>query len=416
MPTSSRFPSWRPIALATLLLALPVSVPVAAQVAAPAAPTAARAVTGVVFVDANGDGVRDPRESGLAGVAVSNQDAVVVTDASGAFALPAGGRGVAFVSVPDGYRSVGRFWRAVHDTTGALAFALAPVPRVRAFTFVHASDPHLAAATLPRTQRLRALVDSLRPAFALVTGDLVRDALRVPEAEARGYYELWTREAAAFTTPVWTVPGNHEVFGIERHHSLVSARHPLYGHRMYRHYLGPDHYSFTYGGVHFVGLNTVDVDDLWYYGHVDSLQLAWLARDLALVPPDMPVVTFDHIPLLSASEMLHGYSDAPPAPALITVRGTTQFRHTVSNAADVLAVLRRHRHVLALGGHIHHAERISHEVEGLRTRFEQAAAVVGSSTAAGLRFPSGFTVYTVRDGVVDAGRFVPLVLPAPARP
>ena len=65
---------------------------------------------------------------------------------------------------------------------------------------------------------------------------------------------------------------------------------------MYHHYFGPDYYSFTRGGVHFVGLNTVDIDDQRYYGHVDSLQLAWLERDLALVPADMPVVTFDHIP------------------------------------------------------------------------------------------------------------------------
>ena len=412
MPTSSR-PSF---ALATLLLMLAAATRLAAQAPPPTAAAVGGTVAGTVFVDADGDGVRGPREAGLAGVAVSNQDAVVVTDASGAFALPRGGHGVAFVSVPDGYRAVGRFWRAMHDTTRVLAFALAAAPRVRSFTFVHASDPHVAPASLARTQRLRTLVDSLRPAFALVTGDLVRDALRVPEAEARGYYELWTREAAAFTTPLWTVPGNHEVFGVERHHSLVSARHPLYGHRMYRHYLGPDHYSFTHGGVHFVGLNTVGVADLWYHGQVDSLQLAWLERDLALVPPDMPVVTFDHIPLLSASEMLHGYSDAPPAPALITVRGKTVFRHTVSNARDVLAVLRRHRHVLALGGHVHHVERITHEVEGQRTRFHQAAAVIGPATAAGLRFPSGITVYTVRDGVVDDGRFVPLGLPEPARP
>jgi hypothetical protein len=161
-----------------------------------------------------------------------------------------------------------------------------------------------------------------------------------------------------------------------------------------------------------VGLNTVDVDDLWYYGHVDSVQLAWLERDLALVPPDMPVVTFDHIPFFSAFEPLGGYTDAPPAPTLITVKGQTTFRHTVSNAAQVLAVLRRRRHVLALGGHIHAAERLEYEVDGLRTRFHQSAAVVAPQDAAGMRFPSGVTLYTVRGGEVDAGRFVPLGLPA----
>jgi predicted MPP superfamily phosphohydrolase len=365
-------------------------------------------ISGIAFVDANANGSRDPGERGLAGVAVSNQDAVVTTDASGAFRIPRGGYGVVFVSVPDGYRAVGPFWRSVGDSAASLVFPLTPVARAREFTFVHSSDTHVAPANVDRTRRLRALVDSLAPAFVLITGDLVRDALRVPEAEAIGYYELFGREAGVFRTPVWTVPGNHEIFGIERHLSLVSPKHPLYGRRMYRHYRGPDYYSFTYGGVHFVGLNTVDIDDLWYYGHVDSLQLAWLERDLALVPPQMPVVTFDHIPFVTTIEGLDGYRDTPPAPTLITVKGQTVFRHTVSNAAEVLAVLRKRRHVLALGGHLHAAERLQYEIDGLRTRFHLSAAVVGPSEVAGLRFPSGITIYTVRGGDIDGGRFIPL--------
>jgi predicted MPP superfamily phosphohydrolase len=376
-------------------------------------------VSGIAFVDANGNGAREPGERGLAGVAVSNQDAVVTTDASGAFQLPDRGSGAVFVSVPDGYRAVGRFWRSVGDSSGSIAFPLAPVARVREFTFVHASDTHIAPASVHRTRRLRALVDSLAPAFLLITGDLVRDALRVGEAEATSYYDLFARETGLFHTPVWTVPGNHENFGIERHQSLVSPTHPLYGRRMYRRWFGPDYYSFSYGGVHFVGLNTVDIDDLWYYGHVDSLQLAWLARDLALVPPEMPVVTFDHIPFVSTLEGLNGYTDKPPAPTLITVKGRTVFRHTVSNTPEVLAVLRKRRHVLALGGHIHAGERVEYEIEGVRTRFHQGAAIIEaaglSSQAAGLRFPSGITIYTVRGGEIDNGRFIPLGL-TDARP
>ena len=97
-----------------------------------------------------------------------------------------------------------------------------------------------------------------------MTGDLVRDALRVGEEEARGYYDLYTQEVPRFPMPVWSVPGNHEIFGIERHLSLVSPKHPLYGKGMYRQRLGPNYYSFTHGGVHFVGLDSVDVADLWY--------------------------------------------------------------------------------------------------------------------------------------------------------
>ncbi len=369
-------------------------------------------VSGVAFIDANGNGIHDAGERGLANVAVSNQDALVATDASGTYRLPRRANGVLFVSAPDGYRAVGAFWRRLDETMATVDFPLSPIARPAEFTFIHASDTHIAPAVLARTQRFRALADSLNPAFVIITGDLVKDALRVGETEATGYYELFGREAALFKSPVLTVPGNHENFGIERGQSHVSPEHPLYGRRMYQHYRGPDYYSFTFGGVHFVGLNTVDIDDQWYFGHVDSLQLAWLERDLAMVPPAMPVVTFNHIPFFSSSEMMSGYTDNPPAPTLITVDGKTAFRHTVSNAAAVLAVLRQHRHELALAGHIHAGEQIAYEVEGAKTRFNQTPAIIGPGKGAGMQFTSGFTLYSVRNGVIDAGRFIPLGIDA----
>ena len=388
------------IAIAVLLLAGSRPRPLAGQ---------AGTVTGFVFLDANANGKRDTGERGIARVVVSNQDAVVITDSSGSFRLPRGGSGLVFVSVPDGFRSTGPFWRTLNDSTASsVDFALQTAARPRDFTFVHASDTHIAPASVDRTRRLGTLVDSIHPSFLIITGDLVRDALRVGEAEATSYYDLFVRETAKFATPMHTVPGNHENFGIERQLSLVSPKHPLYGRRMYRHYLGPDYYSFNFGGVHFVGLNTIDIDDTWYYGHVDSLQLAWLERDLAQVPAETPIVTFDHIPFFTSIEALGGYRDAPPAPTLITINGKTNFRHTVSNAGDVLTVLRKHRHVLALGGHMHVYEHLEYEMEGVPTRFHQAAAIVAPTEETGFRFKSGVTLYTVRAGEIDNGRFIPL--------
>ena len=371
---------------------------------------------GTVFVDANGNGRRDPGERGLARTVVSNQDAVVLSDSSGAFRIARGVTGIVFVSVPAGYRAVGSFWRNVTGSTSDITFALAPAAPPSAFTFMHASDTHISPASVERTRRLRTIVDSVKPAFLLIAGDLVRDALRVGEEEATGYYELFKKETSQFATRIWTVPGNHEIFGIQRDLSHVEESNPLFGKRMYRHYFGPDYYSFTYGGVHFVGLNTVDVDGFWYYGHVDSLQLAWLERDLATIPASMPVVTFNHIPLVSSFEHLAGYTDAPPAPTLITVNGKTLYRHVVSNAQDVLKVLRSRRHVLALGAHIHVRETVLYEMAGVATRFEQSAAVIGPSSTGDLAFPSGVTIYTVRSGMIEPGRFLPLGLPDPIRP
>ena len=369
---------------------------------------------GTVYHDRNANGRRDAGERGIADVAVSNQDTVVLTDASGAYRMRGTGVGIVHVSVPDGWRATGTFWRsAVSSDDAPLDFGLTKSRRADSFTFVHASDTHISPASAARTERLRALVDSLRPAFVLISGDLVRDALRVGETEATGYYQLFNARIGQFSVPTYTVPGNHEVFGIERDKSLVSPDHPLFGRAMYRQFRGPDYYSFNANGIHFVALNTVDISDQWYYGHVDSLQMAWLQRDLATIPPTTPVVTFNHIPFFSSAESLHGYNDGPPAPSLITVRGKPQYRHTVSNASEVLALLEGRAYPLALSGHGHMAERL--RFEGVATRFDEAAAIVGPSGGAGMVFPSGVTLYRVRRGKIEEGRFIPLGI-APGAP
>lgn len=363
-------------------------------------------VSGIVFEDTDRNGQRDSGERGLAGVVVSNQRDVVRTAADGSYSLPASPYGVAFVSLPDGYAAVGNFWRTVSPSSSTADFALTARASSGTFSFIHASDPHVSAQNVGRLQQLRAIVEKGRPDFVLITGDLVRDALRVGEEEARGYYDLYTQEVRRFPVPVWSVPGNHEIFGIERHLSLVSAKHPLYGKGMYRERLGPDYYSFNHGGVHFVGLDSVDIADLWYYGHVDDVQLAWLKADLAAVPPDMPVVTFNHIPFVTALDALGGYRDDGPAPTLIKVGGRTVFRHVVSNFDAVRAAIGSRQWPLALGGHMHTRESTSFG-SSVRTRFHQAAAVVGPTDNA-IPAISGVTIYRVTNRVIDDGEFIAL--------
>lgn len=363
-------------------------------------------ITGTVFDDRNGNGAKDANEPGLGGVSVSDQEQVVVTAADGGYRLTSASiTGILFVSLPDGFRS-DSWWRRISTDAQRIDFPLRQAPQPAEFTFIHASDTHASEASRHRMQRLRALADSIRPAFVLITGDLVKDALRVPEAEATGYYRIFQAEASQLTAPLWTVPGNHEIFGIERQLSGVSADHPLYARGMYRTFRGPDYYSFNAGGIHFVGLNTIDVDDMWYYGHVDSTQVRWLARDLANVPPQTPVVTFNHIPFFTAVETINGYTAAPPAPSVITVNGKAVFRHSVSNARDILAAIGGHPYPLALGGHMHVREILRYP--GVETRFDQSAAIVGSSGRERLTFPSGITVYHVRGGRIGEGEFVPL--------
>jgi predicted MPP superfamily phosphohydrolase len=394
----------RPSALAPLCVVALTSTAGAQAGERVAAPVSVR---GVVYFDRNANGVRDPGEPGVPDVLVSDQVTDIATDREGRFALGAAGYGYVFVAQPNGYLVRGPFWRRATPSP-ELSFALIEAPPAQSFTFVHASDTHLSPASLDRTRRLRALVDSLRPAFVLISGDLVRDALRVSEPEARGYYELLARELEAFPMPVYPVPGNHEIFGIERHHSLVSSTHPLYGKRMYRSFFGPNYYAFSYGGLHFLGLDTVDYDDLWYNGHVDSVQVAWIASQVARLPAGTRVVTFNHIPLVSGAQTIDGYDEESVAPTVIRLGGRAYFRHTVRNTAEVLQALDR-RLEIALGGHFHRREMLRYETASGSWRFYQTAAVVGPPAGEGpLGIRSGITLYRVTDGRVDDGTFIPL--------
>jgi hypothetical protein len=369
-------------------------------------------VHGVVYVDANANGTRDASERGVPGVVVSNQRDVVVTDSLGRFEIPSGATAILFVSVPDGFRSSGAFWRTTTPAVASADFGLIRQVQSRTFSFVHASDPHLAPNNVDRFRHFRQMTDSLHPAFALMGGDLIYDAMSQSESKARSYFDLYAAEAKAFRTPVWTIPGNHDHYGIIRSRSHADPANPLYNRGMYHQYFGPDYYSFTYGGVHFIGLNTISPDDSAYYGDVDSVQMEWLERDLAHVPAPTPIVTFNHIPMFSSWTTLIGYDEDPLVAAIARINGKPRFRHTVGNVLDVLEVMRGHRYVLALGSHMHAPEHSSFVSDGVQLRSDISAAIVGGQEVGPVVIPSGFTLYTVHDGKVDAGQFVRLDPPS----
>lgn len=374
-------------------------------------PISASAITlkGYVFVDKNKNGLYDKTDGAVKDAIVSDQVTTAVTNTEGYYEFESNNNlGFVFLIQPNGYRVKGSFWKAVPKDQAELNhnFQVLPLPHTTHFTFIHASDPHLSPESLERFQKFRLKVDSIVPSFVLISGDLIKDALRVSEKEATSLYELYTSEMSKFKVPVYNVPGNHEIFGIERNSSKVESSHPLYGKEMYRHYLGPDYYSFNYAGLHFVGLNSVDYHDMWYYGHIDSTQLAWFAKDISLTRRIAPVVTFNHIPLFSGGLSLWGFEENEPGSTLIDINNKKHFRHVVTNASDVMSLLKNNMYALALSGHYHSAQQFS--LYGISTRFNQAGALLGDGNMSGLTLPSGFTLYTVKNGIVNSGEFIPL--------
>ncbi|MEO7988084.1 MAG: metallophosphoesterase [Chryseolinea sp.] len=363
----------------------------------------AQSITGYVFEDRNKNGTKENNEPGIKGVAVSDQQNVVVTDETGQYTIANKGYGIISISMPDGY-SAKTFWQ--NATTTFIHFALTRKSSPSTFQFIHASDTHISETSINRMDKFRAIADSVNPDLVLITGDLVKDALRVDEKEATHLYQLFASESAKIKSAVWLAPGNHEIFGIERHLSLVSEKNPLYGRNMYRHFFGPDYYSFNYGGVHFISLNSLEFEDLWYYGRIDSTQMEWLKKDLAVISKSMPIVTFQHVPFYSGGMTMENFTEEGPGRSLEREHGVMQFRHVVSNADEVMTTLKPYNFVLSLAGHYHFRQLFS--IEGINTRFEQTAAVIAPVQTPYTTLPSGVTVYKVVNGKIDAGQFIPL--------
>ncbi len=350
-------------------------------------------VSGLVYDDTNANGHRDAGERGLAGVAVSDGRSLVETDAEGRYRVDAPTGHPLFVIVP-GDRRATTPWYA--RTAPDFGLASSPVPDT--WTFAHMSDTHIQPENVERTRRALALAAERRVEFALVSGDLVKDSLRVGEQRARSLFGLYRDEIAKASFPVRSAMGNHDVFGIERDKSGVAADNPAYGKALFEEFLGPRYFSFDRGRVHFIVLDTIGVADTLYYGSLDDEQLAWIAADVARLAPTTPIVTLCHIPLRNG-----GVSTDPFGVELLTVAGIEGLRHVVRNAPALTQALAGRNWTLALQGHFHTAERLRQWDEGA-PRYHTAPAVDHPEPEPF----SGLFVYTVRGAQIDDGVLVGL--------
>lgn len=268
---------------------------------------------GVVFHDANGNGSRDAGEVGVEGVGVSNGEAVVATGADGAYILPVTDDTILFVIKPSGWRvhsqprtNIPAFYY-VHKPDGSpdleyktlgptgplpesVDFALMPQDESKPFNMLCLGD------TQPRDQTdvdflshdtVEELigVDAL---FGVTLGDIVFDNLNMHDEIAQGI--------GLIGLPWHHVIGNHDL--------NYDAPDRKRTDESYERVFGPAWYSFNYGKVHFLSLNSVywDVEKDEYHGEFSEDQLAFIKNDLALVPKDYLIVPMMHIPLDSVSD------------------------------------------------------------------------------------------------------------------
>ena len=137
-------------------------------------------ISGYVFDDSNNNGLKDSNEKGVKGVTVSDQVTVVTTNEDGFYQINyTSPYGILFISAPEGFQVTKNFWQRVDTINHTINFALKKISVSNSFTFIQASDTHVSESSLDRMQRFRQIVDSVKPDLVIITGDLVRDALRV---------------------------------------------------------------------------------------------------------------------------------------------------------------------------------------------------------------------------------------------
>jgi hypothetical protein len=355
-------------------------------------------VSGAVFADANENGRRDAGEPGIAEVAVSDGTTVVATDTAGNYTLPDVQSAYVFVVTPGDRRTVGNWYRT---PAPRVDFPLAPAPLPARWRFAHLSDVHVESSRAFRFREALQAAAGRGADFAVVSGDLVFDALRADGATARALYDAYDAVAARSPLPVRPAIGNHDVFGIDRGWSHATVGERGYGKALYEEREGPRYSAFNRGRVHFIVLDTIGLDGTRYYGVLDEAQLEWVRRELRYLPAGTPVVTIGHIPLRSGALALT-YAAEGLARSLLNVGGRTSYPHVVRNADALPEILAPYRWTLALQGHTHVAERLAAEPTG-RTRYHTAPAV---NRPRGAEPAAGFFVYTVDGSEVDDGELV----------
>jgi 3',5'-cyclic AMP phosphodiesterase CpdA len=311
-------------------------------------------VKGTVYWDQNRDEKYDRNEPGIANVCVSNGREVVKTDKRGQFSLPAYAEMTVFVTKPADYEfplnenNIPQF-SYIHQPNGSPAEivkyqALGPtgaLPEAINFPLFKSKNcQNFKAIIMGDTQvydhrEIGYLRDSAikelsisKANFVLAMGDNVGDDLSL--------YPRYLSVMRGIKLPLYLVPGNHDL-----NYDSPDDAHSF---DTFKREFGPTYYSFNYGKVHFVVLDSVfypspffsTATQKTYHGEIDARQMEWLRNDLAYVPADHLIVINMHIPLVSLLDRLSK-------------------QHQVRNRSELYSLMKG-RKVLTLAGHTHTTE------------------------------------------------------------
>ncbi len=401
------------------LLAIAVLVVSSARLQTAVADDAPSAAHGVVYHDRNGSGVRDAGEEGLAGVRVSNGQEVVTTDAQGRWELPADGEVIFFVIKPPGWmtpvdeHNLPRFYY-VHKPAGSpkvkhagvpptgplpksIDFPLKPHHEPDRFRILVLADPQprtLGEVGFVMHDVLEELI-GFDAGFGVTLGDIVYDNPSL--------YDPLNAALARIGLPWYNVVGNHDM-----NYDVTGDEH---SNETFEGVYGPPYYSFDYGPVHFIAMDTIKLTRPEserpgdYAGQIDARQLEFIRNDLAHVPEQRLVVLMMHIPFFAANTP----------------------RVEVANREELFRLIENRPHTFSIAGHMHYHRHVffdrSTGWRGETPHHQVICATVSGDWWRGTPDELGIPHTTMRDGTPNGysivtfdGRRVSMRFKAARRP
>ena len=174
------------------------------------------------------------------------------------------------------------------------------------FTFIQISDPQLGFFEDNRgmtedslnLETAVAQINRLKPAFVVVTGDMVNFAQSAEQKQC--YRKIISKIDKSI--PVWHIPGNHDI-GNKITDEAIQRYIQEYGYQRF---------SFRYGGCAFIGINSFIIKNR--NESMEEEQYRWLERQLKKVSRDASeIFVFSHYPVFMKSfDEKTGYSNFSP--------------------------------------------------------------------------------------------------------
>ncbi|MEN7548306.1 metallophosphoesterase [Rapidithrix thailandica] len=283
-------------------------------------------------------------------------------------------------------------------STNVLAEAQKKKKAKRALRIAHLTDVHLLAepkaenAMVTLFTELNSMKD--QPDFIINTGDTIMDANNQLPEVVEERWEAWHRVCQHNSLKMHHCIGNHDVWYLPKEKKEQYKGDKRLGKTwvMDELKMKQRYYSFSQGGWHFIGLDSINYGDKGV--HIDEEQLTWLKAELDKIGPDAPVCVYSHIPILSITSFTY-YLHRKPA---TEVRFPWGDMHSDFN--DLKALFHKHKNVkLALSGHNHYID----DVDYLGTKYLCNGAVSGSWWGGDLdEFPPAYALIDLyEDGTIE---------------